>query len=278
MKKSSKPLVSVVIPVHNRHDLFEKCLKSVYLQNVKNLDIEVIVVDEASNPSIRTYIKNTSTLNRIKNLIVIRNSRALGPSLARTRGLNRARGSYVAFLDSDDLWHRNFLSITLPQLDVKKPQIASSLVRPLFIGKVFLVKRVYFSFINYVRNIVVILASRYNNEKLPYDLFYLLRLSSMVFTRESIRETKFVMSYRTAEDWKFFWDCIRQNNPEIKIIGKTSVDVSYHDRSETFRRSNYWHYYYKLVKELPLSMQKTIGIKFFRLYTDFSVWKNKIKL
>jgi hypothetical protein len=92
----SETLFSVVIPCYERRDLLLRTLNSVWRQT--HIAYEVIVVDDGSSDGTVEHLKSLG--DRIK-LLTQRN---LGPGAARNRGLEQARGRYVAFLDSDDVW------------------------------------------------------------------------------------------------------------------------------------------------------------------------------
>lgn len=92
----SRPLVSVIIPTHNRRAFLRQALDSVAEQTLK--DYEVIVVDDGSTEAVADHIVDHATKPT-----VIRQSKQ-GPAAARNRGIERASADIVAFLDSDDLW------------------------------------------------------------------------------------------------------------------------------------------------------------------------------
>jgi hypothetical protein len=90
------PLFSVIIPTYNRSALIGRALDSVLSQG--RSDLEVIVVDDGSTDG------TLEMLRRYDRRIQIFEQANKGPGAARNRGLKEARGEYVAFLDSDDLW------------------------------------------------------------------------------------------------------------------------------------------------------------------------------
>lgn len=92
------PTVSIVIPFYNRIDAVRQSLNSIREQTFE--DWEIIVVDDASD------VDPTASLVAIvpDKLRVLRLERNVGPSEARNRGVDLARGQFVAFLDSDDYW------------------------------------------------------------------------------------------------------------------------------------------------------------------------------
>lgn len=89
-------LVSVIIPTYNRKDIVLDAIQSVVRQTIK--DFEIIVVDDGSTDGTVEYLQS---LHLPINLISKENG---GVSSARNLGIKNARGKYIAFLDSDDLW------------------------------------------------------------------------------------------------------------------------------------------------------------------------------
>jgi len=102
----SKVKVSIVMPSYNSEQFLAISIDSVINQIFK--EWELIIVDDMSsdnsNKIIEEYIKTDS---RIKLIKLEKNS---GPAIARNRAIKEAKGRYLAFLDSDDLWHPEKLS------------------------------------------------------------------------------------------------------------------------------------------------------------------------
>lgn len=94
-------LVSVIIPAYNASKTIVSCIKSVVNQTYKHY--EIIVVDDGSKDDTVVLINNYVEQNNIANLIVITQKNS-GPSTARNRGIQLAKGDFIAFLDSDDEW------------------------------------------------------------------------------------------------------------------------------------------------------------------------------
>ncbi len=92
------PIVSVIIPTHNRAELLRTAISSVINQTFK--DWEVIIVDDHSTDHTRSVFESIVD-ERIRYL---RNKGKNGPSIARNLGITVARGEYIAFLDDDDEW------------------------------------------------------------------------------------------------------------------------------------------------------------------------------
>lgn len=92
----SVPFISVIIPTFNRADFLREALASLAAQKFK--DFETIVVDDGSEEDIEAVARSCGFPVQYLSL---RNS---GQGVARNAGVGAARGDYITFLDSDDLW------------------------------------------------------------------------------------------------------------------------------------------------------------------------------
>lgn len=101
-----QPLISVIIPVYNVEKYLKSCLDSVVSQTYKNL--EIILVDDGS-------VDNSGKIcdeyaEKDKRITVIHKENG-GLSDARNVGIEKAQGSYITFVDSDDFIEKNFIKI-----------------------------------------------------------------------------------------------------------------------------------------------------------------------
>ena len=101
--------VSIIVPVYNKEAYLERCLKSAL--NVDFDDFEVIAVDDQSTDSSGAICNRLSQLDTRLKVFHIANRGVTG---ARLYGVEKARGEYVMFLDSDDELLPNALSATYP--------------------------------------------------------------------------------------------------------------------------------------------------------------------
>ena len=101
-----KALVSIIMPNYNGAQFLAQSIESVLAQTFENWAL--IIVDDVSSDNscqiIGEYIKKDSRIELIK---LEKNS---GPAIARNCAIKEAQGRYIAFLDSDDLWHPEKLS------------------------------------------------------------------------------------------------------------------------------------------------------------------------
>jgi glycosyltransferase involved in cell wall biosynthesis len=98
--------LSIIIPVYNVEAYVSKCLDSVFAQGMDPALYEVIVINDGSPDNSKAIIE--SYLPKHSNLIFI-DQENQGVSVARNRGLDIAKGSYIAFIDPDDCIELNSL-------------------------------------------------------------------------------------------------------------------------------------------------------------------------
>jgi glycosyltransferase involved in cell wall biosynthesis len=120
------PLVSIIIPTFNREKELERALNSVFSQTYTNW--EICIVDNNSSDNSIQLINNYNN-PRIK-LYTINNKGVIGAS--RNLGIQKAKGKYLAFLDSDDWWSSRKLEVSVKFLEQGK---ASVVYHDLFIVK-----------------------------------------------------------------------------------------------------------------------------------------------
>ena len=103
------PLVSIITPTYNSQEFLEQTIESIVNQTYKNW--ELIIVDDASSDKTLNIINNY--VSEFNNIQLIRNEMNLGAGVARNKGIQGAKGDFIAFLDSDDLWNPNKLEVQI---------------------------------------------------------------------------------------------------------------------------------------------------------------------
>lgn len=96
----NEPLVSIITPVYNAESFLSETIESMKNQTYKNW--EMILVDDCSKDNSANIIKEFQRSDeRIKYIKLEKNS---GASVSRNTGIKNAKGRFIAFVDSDDLW------------------------------------------------------------------------------------------------------------------------------------------------------------------------------
>jgi len=113
---SRAPLISVVVPTYNRFEPTSTAIESVLSQTYANR--EIVVVDDGScdgsGEEVRRFVEEQARAG--ENIRYVRQENR-GPSAARNTGIAQARGEYIAFLDSDDVWAAEKLDHQIRALD-----------------------------------------------------------------------------------------------------------------------------------------------------------------
>ena len=102
-------LISVIIPYYKKKKFIYSAIKSALSQTYKK--IEIIIIYDNPDLDDLEYIKKISKKNNRLKIIV--NKRNIGVSRSRNIGIKKSKGSYIAFLDSDDIWKKDKLKYQL---------------------------------------------------------------------------------------------------------------------------------------------------------------------
>ena len=206
---------SIILPTYNRAELFlKRAIDSVVRQSYK--DWELIIVDNNSTDNTKDLVGSYSD-NNIR-LYSIQNEGNIAKS--RNLGISKAKGEFIAFLDSDDFWHRDKLKISL---DYLKKYKLNGLCHSEYLlyetGETEI--RHYgstgFSYNNLLKN--------GNN----------LSLSAVIVHSDILKDVKGFsedIDYITAEDYDL-WLKLAKNNYKIKFIKDVMGTFRIHQYSES---------------------------------------------
>ena len=112
------PLISVIIPAYNAEKYLEQCLDSIAMQTLD--DFEVLIIDDGSEDSTAAIAANYEHID--ERFILVRQENG-GVSRARNVGIDRARGRYITFVDSDDALHPEALATMYAALRDNEAQV-----------------------------------------------------------------------------------------------------------------------------------------------------------
>ena len=109
-------LISIIIPYYKKKKYIEQTLRSILSQKYKNFEI-LIVYDDIDKEDLYLIKSLKKKDNRIKLFI---NSKNIGAGMSRNKAIKLSKGSYIAFIDADDLWHPNKLKTQVNYMIKKK--------------------------------------------------------------------------------------------------------------------------------------------------------------
>ena len=124
-QRPGRPLVSVIIPTFNREGFLPQALESAFAQDYR--PIEIVVVDDGSTDG------TVDLLRAWPDVLCIRRPHR-GVSAAYNTGIASSRGSILAFLDSDDLWPANRLTVAIAHFEAH-PEIGYVLGRQILFAE-----------------------------------------------------------------------------------------------------------------------------------------------
>ena len=102
-----KPLISIIMPAYNSYETIQDSIQSACNQTYSRW--ELLVIDDCSTKDIQSIVIKFQD----KRIHYIRLTHNKGVANARNIGIAKAQGRYIAFLDSDDMWHPEKLSMQL---------------------------------------------------------------------------------------------------------------------------------------------------------------------
>jgi len=100
----TNPKISVIIPIYNCEKYIKECLSSLFEQTFKNF--EIICINDGSTDNTLKILKEFKELD---DRIYVFNQNNTGPGITRNIGMNKSKGEYLIFLDSDDIFKKTML-------------------------------------------------------------------------------------------------------------------------------------------------------------------------
>lgn len=121
--------VSVIIPTYKRNDFLQRAVDSVLNQTYRS--IEVVVVDD-NEPNSSYRLATEKVLEKYKNITnfrLLKNYKNLGGGLARNQGIIHSTGDYISFLDDDDIYLPDKISIQIQYMKENQLDLSFTDVR-----------------------------------------------------------------------------------------------------------------------------------------------------
>lgn len=215
-------MISVIIPTYNRADTILRSVNSVLNQTYK--DIELLIIDDGSTDNTRELIEQIED-SRIRYIYLGTNS---GASNARNVGVSHAKGTWIAFQDSDDSWKPNKLD--------KQMKYASE--HPEY-------NLIYSSYIAHLTDQDIYFPTEPLPSVMEGNMFDVLLLRNvigaptMLIKRDSFLQSGgFDTTYQSLEDWEFVLRFSKNNL--IGYLSEYLMDVYILDGGISSRVSTYY--------------------------------------
>ncbi len=112
--------VSVIMPVYNCAAYVEEAVRSVLSQTERSL--ELLVIDDGSTDNTFTIVERLAAEDA--RVIALKNPENMGVARTRNRGLDMARGEFIAFLDGDDRWHPEKLEEQIARMQAENADLS----------------------------------------------------------------------------------------------------------------------------------------------------------
>lgn len=122
--------VSIILPVYNGDSTIEDCIKSIFFQSIQ--DFKIYIINDGSTDDTESILANYTNDPRV---VVIYQENS-GVSVARNRGLEYAKGKYIAFVDADDTLESNYLQVLLKGFEEDNDNISLSVCNYRIVNKV----------------------------------------------------------------------------------------------------------------------------------------------
>ena len=98
-----KKTVDIIVPVYNSKKYIIPTINSILRQSYKSWNL--IIIDDCSNDGTYKILKNIhKKYNKDNKIFLYRQNKNRGQAVAKNFGLNKSKSTFVAFIDSDDVW------------------------------------------------------------------------------------------------------------------------------------------------------------------------------
>lgn len=223
---NQEPLVSVIIPNYNYAHFLKGCIDSVLNQTYNNT--EIIIIDDCSNDGSRQFYESIAHL---ANVIILYNSENVGVVASRNRGLQVAKGQYIALLDPDDEWLPNKLELQVAAAVAGNNIICTGLAIINTKGEQLKIRQSLFKHITYTNMLKS--NSIPNSSALITRQFLGTQLYSEVGNPYFGKKVPFISTYKYLihEDYAFWLRLLKQNDARVCYLTQPLVRYRVHATS-----------------------------------------------
>ncbi len=268
----NNPKISIIIPIFNSEEFINECLNSLIKQTFKNF--EVICINDGSNDNSLTILKEFEKKDERIHIFSQNNT---GAGIARNVGMEKSKGEYLLFLDSDD----TFEDIMLEELYAKIKQNDNEIV--ICNSQNFIVKenKKIFHRKNYLISDKILKIKSFSSKDIKKDFFNLFiwwpwdklfkkkYIDNLGIKFQNLRSTNdlyFIASAVIAAKKISFLD-------KILVKHRTGINTSI----ENTREKSWDNFYYALKKLKHFIQEKNLYIRFHQDFINyvvsFSLWQ-----
>ena len=241
------PLISVVIPSYNRASTILECVNSILKQTYSN--IEIIIVDDCSTDNTDEIVKQL-TDKRVRYYKLEKNMRAC---FARNFGADHALGEYIAFQDSDDIWHNEKLFEEYQALTQNEVDFVFCGMNKIDVNG---------NRVGYFPEAKISSRTDYYKQELKLNV---VSTQTILMKKEVIQHVRFDEALRKYQDWDF---AIRvSKNYKMLYLPKALVDYRLQTNSVSLT-VNHFEAYMRIYEKYKMEIQKFPEINAF-YYSGF---------
>ena len=272
-----KNLISVITPTYNRGEILKETIQSVLNQTYQNF--EYIIVDDGSTDNTKEIVQSFQD-KRIK---YISQQHVGTPASGRNTGIKNAKGEFIAFLDSDDIWFPQKLEIQLKEFHKN----ADILI--LATNGIIIPMRPYRKYLSIKKNLVVSFRDLIVNKINP------IMNSSVLIKRTAIEaiglmdEEHFI---RASEDYDYWLRILKYRDNSILVLKQilvkyrahsSNITVDMYTNSDFFKRLYerlvYIHGKHEEYDPELLNIKKKATLYQLRVFkTKESLFQRKVKI
>jgi hypothetical protein len=208
----TEPLVSVIIPNYNYANYIQDSIASVINQSYRN--VEIIVVDDGSTDN------SVEVIEKYGNSVTLIQKENSGVSAARNSGMRVAKGDFICFLDSDDSWEPEKITLQISKFASCEIGVVYSSINICDerLNHLKVVKALYKGDIEYLYY------------KFPTASIVLLGCSSAMIRSELVRSVgEFDTLLHTSADWDYFRRLSKRT--KVEFIEEPTVNYRRHNSS-----------------------------------------------
>jgi teichuronic acid biosynthesis glycosyltransferase TuaG len=231
MINNSKVLVSIVMPCYNSEKFIGDSIESIINQTYSNWEL-LITDDNSSDYTINTIKKYLKNDDRIKIFRLKKNS---GAGMARNKSILNAKGRFIAFCDSDDLWEPN--------------KLETQTIFMLNNGYDFVYTNLY--------------TSKKKSRRLPENLDFkellkhnYIATSTVMLNRDIIKNISFTNS-RKRQDYIFWLDVLKNSNQKAYLFNKSLTYYRLRKGSLSSNKLDLLKYHYSIYRREGFSKIKS---------------------